>query len=244
MFVTESLLAFTIFRDEFDIPFLLMFGFLLFVKCFHWLMADRIESVRFATKYFSCFAHKCTDGTSTLPRSETFLAYTHCQLVWSIFHGGRVYVLVFGREHVDQRCRRNGLICYGGKRFIEMIGLFLMKFQYAILIASTFNAATRYGLNVYEYHRASRRGGENAAPWESKSMWVFYIELVTGTNFAFCDNWGIKYLMLYRLPQIDDLSVILPDHPHVLRPSTQYHPRCLHHRTFLHHSFARINSIP
>ena len=45
MFVTESLLAFTIFRDEFDVPFLLMFGFLLFVKCFHWLMADRVESV-------------------------------------------------------------------------------------------------------------------------------------------------------------------------------------------------------
>lgn len=46
MFVTESLLAFTIFRDEFDIPFGVMFGFLLFVKCFHWLMADRMESVR------------------------------------------------------------------------------------------------------------------------------------------------------------------------------------------------------
>ena len=45
MFVTESLLAFTIFRDEFDVPFLLMFGFLLFVKCFHWLMADRVESM-------------------------------------------------------------------------------------------------------------------------------------------------------------------------------------------------------
>lgn len=46
MFVTESLLAFTIFRDEFDIPFVLMFGFLLFIKCFHWLLADRVESVR------------------------------------------------------------------------------------------------------------------------------------------------------------------------------------------------------
>ena len=45
MFVTESLLAFTIFRDEFDIPFAIMFGFLLFVKCFHWLMGDRMESV-------------------------------------------------------------------------------------------------------------------------------------------------------------------------------------------------------
>ena len=45
MFVTESLLAFTIFRDDFDIPFVIMFGFLLFIKCFHWLMADRVESV-------------------------------------------------------------------------------------------------------------------------------------------------------------------------------------------------------
>jgi E3 ubiquitin-protein ligase synoviolin len=46
-FVTESLLAFTIFRDEFDIPFGVMFLFLLFVKSFHWLMADRVEWVRF-----------------------------------------------------------------------------------------------------------------------------------------------------------------------------------------------------
>lgn len=45
-FITESLLAFTIFRDEFDISFALMFGFLLFVKSFHWLVGDRIEWVR------------------------------------------------------------------------------------------------------------------------------------------------------------------------------------------------------
>lgn len=45
-FITESLLAFTIFRDEFDTPFGLMFGFLLFIKSFHWLASDRIEWVR------------------------------------------------------------------------------------------------------------------------------------------------------------------------------------------------------
>lgn len=44
-FITESLLAFTIFRDEFDIGFVLMFGFLLFVKSFHWLSSDRVEWV-------------------------------------------------------------------------------------------------------------------------------------------------------------------------------------------------------
>lgn len=45
-FVTESLLAFTIFRDEFDIQFAIMFACLLFTKSFHWLASDRIEWVR------------------------------------------------------------------------------------------------------------------------------------------------------------------------------------------------------
>jgi hypothetical protein len=44
-FLTESLLAFTTFRDEFDTPFVIMFGALLFLKCFHWLVSDRIEWV-------------------------------------------------------------------------------------------------------------------------------------------------------------------------------------------------------
>ncbi|KAF9254602.1 hypothetical protein L218DRAFT_1009483 [Marasmius fiardii PR-910] len=43
VFITETPLAFTIFRNEFDIPFALMFGFLLFVKSFHWLASDHIE---------------------------------------------------------------------------------------------------------------------------------------------------------------------------------------------------------
>ena len=50
-FVTESLLAFTIFRDDFDTPFVLMFMVLLFLKCFHWILADRIDWVRHSAKY-------------------------------------------------------------------------------------------------------------------------------------------------------------------------------------------------
>ncbi|KAK9456106.1 hypothetical protein V1511DRAFT_496565 [Dipodascopsis uninucleata] len=41
--VTETCLAMTIFRDEFDIRFLVMFTTLLFIKIFHWLCADRVE---------------------------------------------------------------------------------------------------------------------------------------------------------------------------------------------------------
>jgi E3 ubiquitin-protein ligase synoviolin len=41
--VTETLLALTIFKDEFDTAFVALFVSLLFVKVFHWLAADRVE---------------------------------------------------------------------------------------------------------------------------------------------------------------------------------------------------------
>lgn len=41
--VTETCLAMTIFRDEFDVRFIIMFGILLFVKCFSWIGAGRVE---------------------------------------------------------------------------------------------------------------------------------------------------------------------------------------------------------
>lgn len=41
--ITESLLAMTIFRDDFDGSFVLLFGTMLFLKVFHWLAQDRIE---------------------------------------------------------------------------------------------------------------------------------------------------------------------------------------------------------
>lgn len=49
--VTETCLAMTIFRDEFDVRFIIMFGVLLFVKCFSWIGSGRVEFVRFR---FSC----------------------------------------------------------------------------------------------------------------------------------------------------------------------------------------------
>ncbi|TXT10974.1 hypothetical protein VHUM_01725 [Vanrija humicola] len=45
IFLTESLLALTIFSNAFSIPFALMYGLLVFLKCFHWITADRVEYV-------------------------------------------------------------------------------------------------------------------------------------------------------------------------------------------------------
>ncbi|KAK7685353.1 hypothetical protein QCA50_011717 [Cerrena zonata] len=147
MFVTESLLAFTIFRDEFDIPFLLMFGFLLFVKCFHWLMADRIESME-QVQY----------------PGPKFTWHLRMNCLFSLLFLVDVVMFAYSVEST--------LINGVG-------GMVLFATEYAILVASTLNAISRYFLNIFEYRRATRRGGENAAPWESKSMYVFYIELVT-----------------------------------------------------------------
>ena len=43
--VTETCLAFTVFRDDFSPKFVALFTLLLFLKCFHWLAEDRVDYV-------------------------------------------------------------------------------------------------------------------------------------------------------------------------------------------------------
>lgn len=43
---TDTCLAMTIFRDEFDLKFVLLFASLLYLKIFHWIASDRIDFVR------------------------------------------------------------------------------------------------------------------------------------------------------------------------------------------------------
>jgi len=50
-------------------------------------------------------------------------------------------------------------------------------------MASLQNTMAKYFLSAYEFRRASQRGGENAPPWENKSMWIFYVELATGKEY-------------------------------------------------------------
>ena len=43
--MTETCLAFTVFRDDFSPRFVALFTLLLFLKCFHWLAEDRVDFV-------------------------------------------------------------------------------------------------------------------------------------------------------------------------------------------------------
>uniref|UniRef100_A0A665T1E7 RING-type E3 ubiquitin transferase n=1 Tax=Echeneis naucrates TaxID=173247 RepID=A0A665T1E7_ECHNA len=51
--VTETCLAFTVFRDDFSPRFVALFTLLLFLKCFHWLAEDRVDFVSTSTPHRS-----------------------------------------------------------------------------------------------------------------------------------------------------------------------------------------------
>lgn len=70
-----------------------------------------------------------------------------------------------------------------------------LKFlQYAILLASLVNSVAKYSISMLDLRRASVRGGENAPPWEDKSMWIFYVELVTGMSTTFALHYDSTYI--------------------------------------------------
>ncbi|KAJ7124912.1 hypothetical protein C8R44DRAFT_587509, partial [Mycena epipterygia] len=154
-FITESLLAFTIFRDEFDTTFVVMFGFLLFVKSFHWIAADRIEWMD----------QRPYPGPSLL--FHVRMTALFC-ILWA------TDLLLF-MIAVDSTVS-NGIG-----------GMVLFASEYGILMATVANTVCKYLLCAYELRRAGQRGGENAPPWENKSMWVFYIELATGKSISISD---------------------------------------------------------
>ncbi|KAJ7188475.1 hypothetical protein C8R46DRAFT_1054811 [Mycena filopes] len=146
-FITESLLAFTIFRDEFDATFVVMFGFLLFVKSFHWIAADRIEWMD----------QRPYPGPSLLFHVRMTALFL---ILWS------TDLLLF-------------MIAVDSTMYNGIGGMVLFASEYGILMATVANTVSKYLLCAYELRRAGQRGGENAPPWENKSMWVFYIELAT-----------------------------------------------------------------
>ncbi|KAG8694480.1 E3 ubiquitin-protein ligase hrd1 [Ceratobasidium sp. 394] len=168
-FLTESLLAFTIFRDDFDAAFVCLFGGLLFVKSFHWLLADRVEAMD----------QQPYPGPPKLFHVRTIALFNLLALVDIVMMGSIAEIIL--HEGVD--------------------GLVLFLSEYTILLASLFNSWLKYVISVYDIYRASRRGGDEAPPWEHKSMYIFYVELLTdflklSTYLAFF----LTVLTYYGLP--------------------------------------------
>ncbi|KAG2183306.1 hypothetical protein INT43_006311, partial [Umbelopsis isabellina] len=135
--VTETCLAMTIFRDEFDIQFVIVFTTLLFLKIFHWLCQDRVEYM---------------EQTPVVPKSFHF----------------RMISLMSLLIVIDCKLASHAIstIMVKGPNMMIMFG-----FEYSILTSTMLSTIGKYSLNFIESRMEE--------PWETKSIFVFYLDLVT-----------------------------------------------------------------
>ncbi|WWC68885.1 uncharacterized protein I206_102821 [Kwoniella pini CBS 10737] len=144
IFLTESLLALTIFRDDFSAPFAFMYGVLLFLKCFHWITADRV------------------DYMDQIPPPGPPKLY-HVRII-------SIIILLAVLDGV--------LVSYSLEKILTegVSAMVLFASEFTILNASILGTAARYSVGLVDLRRA--RGRADAPPWEQKSMWLFYVDLV------------------------------------------------------------------
>lgn len=94
--VTETCLAFTVFRDDFSPRFVALFTLLLFLKCFHWLAEDRVDFME-RSPNISWLFHFRVVALMLLLGTLDFLFVNHA--CHSIITRGASVQLVFGFEY-------------------------------------------------------------------------------------------------------------------------------------------------
>uniref|UniRef100_A0A8C5WPX2 RING-type E3 ubiquitin transferase n=1 Tax=Laticauda laticaudata TaxID=8630 RepID=A0A8C5WPX2_LATLA len=94
--VTETCLAFTVFRDDFSPRFVALFTLLLFLKCFHWLAEDRVDFME-RSPNISWLFHFRIVSLIVLLAILDFLFVSHAY--HSILTRGASVQLVFGFEY-------------------------------------------------------------------------------------------------------------------------------------------------
>ncbi|XP_036404904.1 E3 ubiquitin-protein ligase synoviolin [Megalops cyprinoides] len=94
--VTETCLAFTVFRDDFSPRFVALFTLLLFLKCFHWLAEDRVDFME-RSPNISWIFHFRVLSLMVLLGVLDFLFVNHA--CHSIITRGASVQLVFGFEY-------------------------------------------------------------------------------------------------------------------------------------------------
>uniref|UniRef100_A0A4W6FUI6 RING-type E3 ubiquitin transferase n=1 Tax=Lates calcarifer TaxID=8187 RepID=A0A4W6FUI6_LATCA len=94
--VTETCLAFTVFRDDFSPRFVALFTLLLFLKCFHWLAEDRVDFME-RSPNISWVFHLRVLSLMGLLGVLDFLFVNHA--CHSIITRGASVQLVFGFEY-------------------------------------------------------------------------------------------------------------------------------------------------
>ncbi|XP_013400615.1 E3 ubiquitin-protein ligase synoviolin A [Lingula anatina] len=94
--VTETCLAFTVFRDDFSPRFVALFTLLLFLKCFHWLGEDRVDYMERSPIISWLFHIRCL--ALLLVLSSIDLYFVNHAYYSTLIKGASVQ-LVFGFEY-------------------------------------------------------------------------------------------------------------------------------------------------
>ena len=164
--VTESLLALTIFREEFDTSFVVLFTSLLFLKVFHWLAADRVEMVSPALSL--SLAVLCSDSYADARRLSRPLQMDSSPSIPRIFHL-RMLTVLSTLWVIDIL-----LIVFAADSILLDGPSVMIMFasEYMIMLATLLGTTLKYGVNVHDLRRSD--AGET---WENKSVYIFYIDL-------------------------------------------------------------------
>uniref|UniRef100_A0A146WL55 RING-type E3 ubiquitin transferase n=1 Tax=Fundulus heteroclitus TaxID=8078 RepID=A0A146WL55_FUNHE len=94
--VTETCLAFTVFRDDFSPRFVALFTLLLFLKCFHWLAEDRVDFMERSPNISWVFHLRVLSLLGLLAVMDFLFVNHACH---SIITRGASVQLVFGFEY-------------------------------------------------------------------------------------------------------------------------------------------------
>uniref|UniRef100_A0A8C9QZN5 RING-type E3 ubiquitin transferase n=1 Tax=Scleropages formosus TaxID=113540 RepID=A0A8C9QZN5_SCLFO len=94
--VTETCLAFTVFRDDFSPRFVALFTLLLFLKCFHWLAEDRVDFMERSPNISWIFHFRVLSLMALLGVLDFLFVNHACH---SIITRGASVQLVFGFEY-------------------------------------------------------------------------------------------------------------------------------------------------
>ncbi|KAL7269778.1 E3 ubiquitin-protein ligase hrd1, partial [Rhizina undulata] len=194
--VTETCLAMTIFRDEFDVKFIVMFGVLLFVKCFGWIAGGRVEFMEQTPPANPMLFH------IRLASSLSLLLAASAAMLWhsvtSVLERGKPNMMVmFAFEFAILLITSLGIT---GRYVLSLVEKVILKRDAARRKeARALERETRR--RVREEARAElarrRAAGEevedvleeqeeeededeiDVGGWEEKGTWVFYLELIT-----------------------------------------------------------------
>lgn len=154
--LTETCLAFTVFRDDFNPKFVALFTVLLFLKSFHWLAEERVDYVSFFSQEN---VTKLNFFVFQMERSPVigWLFHIRVSSLLSILGLLDYYLIAYAYQSTVTKGATVQLV---------------FGFEYAVLITMVINAAIKYVLHAAELR--------SDTPWENKAVFLLYTELIIG----------------------------------------------------------------